>query len=111
MKNTTHHIHRRKRVHHLKQEFPSTDPRIRFLDNVCLVVGVIMPLAAVPQIYKIFAFKNAAGVSLLTWLVCAILLIPMLIYGIVHKAKPIIVLNFLWLIADILIVTGILMYG
>ncbi len=111
MRNGTHHIHKRKRIHHLKHEFPSPDPRIRFLDNVCIVVGVIAPLTALTQIHKIWVLKNAIGVSLITWLACAILAVPMLIYGIVHRATPIIVLNILWIVMDTLVVAGVLMYG
>ena len=111
VKQISHYIHQRKRIHQLRQQYPHPDPRIKFLDDLCLVVSVVMPLTAVPQIYKVFFYKTAAGVSLLTWGLCAILLIPMLLYGIVHKAKPIIILNFLWLIADITVVIGVFLYG
>lgn len=44
------------------------------------------------------------------WFFYVIGVIPFLIYGITHKEKPLIILNVLWLIAQIIIITGILMY-
>jgi uncharacterized protein with PQ loop repeat len=111
MKTPAIHIDRRKRLHDLKHEFPSPDPGIRFLDNVCLGAGIIAPLTAVPQVLKIFMLKNAAGVSLLFWALVSVLAVPFIIYGIVHKAKPIIVMHSLWLMMDIIVVIGTMMYG
>jgi uncharacterized protein with PQ loop repeat len=109
--STQHHIHRRKREHVKRQQYPHPNKYVRFLDKVCLVFSVLMPLTAVPQIWKIFAERNAQGLSLLMWVLCAIGAIPFLIYGIVHKEKQLIILNALWFIMEVIVVSGILVYG
>lgn len=108
---THHHIHKRKRKHFHKQEYPHPDQRIRFLDKVCLLFSVLMPATTIPQIWDIFVYQIVDGLSLLMWILYTIGVIPFLIYGIVHKEKPLIVLNVLWLIAQVTIITGILMYS
>ena len=104
-------MHKRKRVHTLTQPYPHKDKRIRFLDNICLLFSVFMPLTTIPQIYKIFTYQLVDGLSLLMWVLYCIGVIPFLIYGIVHREKPIIILNVLWLIAQITIIIGIIMYS
>ncbi|MCP3685654.1 MAG: hypothetical protein GY861_23640 [bacterium] len=111
MRHGEHHIHKRERIHKLHQKYPHPDKKVRILDDVCMTVAVVMPFTTLPQIYRIWAFKSAADVSLLMWILYTVLCVPMLIYGIVHKVKPIVVLNFLWLIANSIIIAGILMYG
>ena len=112
-----HHLslHQHKRTRSKKSkvqhQFPSKNKWVSKLDNICLVFSVIMPLTTAPQIYKIFVEKTAAGLSLSSWVLYCIAVIPFLLYGIVHKEKPIIVLNALWLIAQIIIIAGILIYG
>lgn len=69
-----------------------------------------MPSTTIPQIWKIYYYQVVDGLSLLMWVLYCIGVIPFLIYGIVHKEKPIIILNVLWLIAQITIIIGILIY-
>ena len=92
-----HHIHQRKRIHVNHQKYHHPDPKIKFLDNLVMCVAVIMPLTSIPQIYKIWFLQNAQSISLLTWSLFFIMAIPLLIYGIVHKEKVLIILNTLWL--------------
>lgn len=90
-----HKIHKRKRRHIHKQEYPHPNKNIRFLDNTCLVFSVLMPATTIPQIWKIFKYQQVDGLSLGMWVLYTIGVIPFLIYGIVHKEKPLIVLNIL----------------
>lgn len=94
----------------IKHNFPSKNKFVSRLDNICLLFSVIMPLTAIPQIYKIFAEKTAAGLSLTSWTLYCVAVIPFMLYGIVHKEKPIIILNAMWLVVQIIIITGILIY-
>lgn len=105
-----HHIHSRKRVNLKKQKYPHPNKYIHFLDNICLVFSVLMPATTIPQIWRIFKYHQVDGLSLSMWILYSVGVIPFLIYGIVHKEKPLIVLNILWLLAQIVIITGILMY-
>jgi len=85
--------------------------KTKFLDKLVLIIALIWPVFELPQLIKIFAEKTAAGVSLMTWSFFVIFSIPWLIYGIVHKEKPIIILYLLWIIIDSSIVVGILLYS
>lgn len=105
-----HHVNKRKRIHKKYEEYPHPNKSTRFLDNTCLVFSVLMPATTIPQIWTIFRYQQVEGLSLVMWILYTIGVIPFLIYGIVHKEKPLIVLNILWLIAQITIITGILIY-
>jgi|SRR3989344_9149333 len=106
MKLVEHHLHIRKMIYEQHQPYPHPNPTIRFLDKFVFGIAFIMPLTALPQLYKVWFEGNAQGVSVLTWLLLAILSIPMIIYGIVHKEKPIILMYALWVIVNSLVVIG-----
>ena len=105
-----HHIHRRKRVHKKLEIYPHKNKWIRFLDRFLIVVAIFGPLIALPQIFRIFAFKSAAGVSGLSWGLYALFNIPWFIYGIVHKDKPIVISYLLSFIANLTVLIGTLIY-
>lgn len=106
-----HHLHERKRIHQKHESYPHPEKFKRVMDNVVYAAGVLGPAMAIPQILKIWVEKNATGVSILSWSAFGILAIPWLIYGILHKEKPIILMYILWIIIDTLIVAGALIYG
>jgi uncharacterized protein with PQ loop repeat len=81
-----------------------------FVNKIIYVVAIAGPLMTIPQILKIFLEKNAAGVSLTTWSAYIVLGFFWLSYGIMHKEKPIIITNTLWIIIEVIIVMGIIMY-
>lgn len=105
-----HHIHKRKRKHHKLLEYPHSKKWIRFLDKFLLVVAVVGPLITLPQILKIYVGQNATGVSTLSWGLFALFNIPWIVYGVVHKDKPIIIGYSLWLVTNIIVVVGALIY-
>jgi uncharacterized protein with PQ loop repeat len=105
-----HHLHKRKRIHEKSEKYPHPKPWIRFLDNFLLVVAVIGPLANIPQIIKIFTLKSSTGVSTWTFAFYAIFNIPWIIYGIVHKEKPIVIAYVLWLITNSIVIFGTFIY-
>jgi uncharacterized protein with PQ loop repeat len=106
-----YHLHQRKRIHVKHQEYPHPNKWVKLLDRVVLCLATIGPLFELPQLFKIYSEKSAQGVSLLTWAFFVLFAIPWVIYGIVHKEKPIIVAYSLWILIDTAIVIGILMYG
>jgi uncharacterized protein with PQ loop repeat len=111
MPHGEHHIHRRKRIHKMHQEYPHPDAKVKFLDNLCMVVAVLMPLSAMPQIYKIWRHQIVDGISIWMWIFYSILIVPMLIYGIVHEVKQLVVLNIMWLLMNSLIIIGVIVYS
>ena len=111
MGSALHHVHKRKRIHHKKEKYPHPNKFKSFIDRLIYVVAIVGPIITIPQVLKIWLEQSAAGVSLVSWSFYLIGSLIWLSYGIMHKEKPIILSNCLWLIANIFIVLGILIYG
>lgn len=80
--------------------------KIYLLDRATLIAGIIGPVMTIPQLYQIYFFHSAAGVSVISWMAFGILDIPFLIYGIVHKDKPIVITYILWMVANFGVAIG-----
>lgn len=77
------------------------------LDKTVLIASYLYPLSGVPQLLLVYK-GDVSGVSIASWLAFASFSALFLIYGFVNKIKPMIIVNLLWLILDILIVFGTL---
>ncbi len=106
-----HHFHKRKRVHQKKEVFPHPNKYKRLMDDAVYVLAVFGPVITIPQISKIWIEQNASGLSLISWIGYLLGSIFWLIYGIIHKEKPIIFTNAMWIAFHFLIVLGIIVYG
>ncbi len=106
-----HHAHKRKRIHQKHEKYPHPDNLKRFMDKAIYVVGVFGPIMTLPQVWKIWVGKNAVGVSVLSWSAYLIAAFFWLVYGLIHKEKPIIITYSLWILMEISIVAGTLIYG
>lgn len=84
---------------------------IHAIDKAVYVVAVMGPILTLPQLSKIWIEKNAAGLSLISWSSYLCFAFIWLTYGIVHRVKPIIFANAIWILLEIFIVTGIVLYG
>ncbi|MBT4650943.1 hypothetical protein HOC13_00270 [Candidatus Woesearchaeota archaeon] len=111
MQHAHFHLHKRKRKHQKLENFPHPNKGVRLLDKFILVIALLGPVMNVPQVFKIFYYQNPSGVSALTFTLLAVLNIPWLAYGFVHKEKPIILSSALWLITNLIIVSGVLVYS
>ncbi len=111
MTDGVHHFHKRKRIHLKKEKYPHPNKWKRMLDKIIYVVGVVGPLMTLPQLYNIWVLKNAAGVSVLSWGAYALIAVVWLIYGFAHNEKPIVVNSSLWILLEVMVVIGTLMYG
>ena len=109
MKDGTYHMFKKRKTE--KSKKISNKKFIKYLDKFLMVVAITGPLMDLPQIFKIYYFKNAAGVSLLSWTLYAIFDIPWIIYGIVHKDKPIVVAYLCWMITNLFVIAGTLIYS
>jgi len=74
-------------------------------------MGLVGPLAALPQVLSIWTQHQAAGVSFWSSLGITAIAIFWLAYGIILRDGPIVVSSFLWMILDLAIVSGVLRYG
>lgn len=66
---------------------------------------------ALPQVALVYVGRDVAGISVVSWLGWAILDIPWIIYGFVHKERPIIITYTLWMAINFSIVIGAIIYG
>lgn len=113
-----HHYHKRMRKLKAKSksvkspyETPSRTKLKHFMDTVIYIVAVLGPLIAIPQVLKIWYVQDATGVSLLTWIGYFCGGCFWLTYGFVHREKPIIITNAIWICVQMFIIVGILRYG
>lgn len=83
---------------------------MRLLDSVVFVAGVIGPLMTLPQIILIYSTHSAANVSAVTWFGYAVLDMPWILYGIVHKEWPIVSTYWLWLAMNLIVGIGAILY-
>jgi uncharacterized protein with PQ loop repeat len=81
------------------------------VDSVMSVAAVIHPLMAVPQVIQIYVTEQAAGLSLFTWAAWLALGMVFLAYGLAHRLRPYILMQVLWVVIDVLVISGILIYG
>jgi len=82
----------------------------RYLDAATYVVAFYGPIVSLPQVWKIWVYKTSEGVSMFTWGAFIISTTIWLLYGVQHKQKPIIITSILWLVVEVLIVTGGFLY-
>lgn len=106
-----HHLHTRKRIHKKHEPYPHPNKWKRFMDKAIFAVGVFGPIMTIPQLVKIWGERNASGVSAISWGAYLITAIFWLAYGIMHREKPIIFTYSIWILLEILIITGTLLYG
>lgn len=81
------------------------------IDRVVMVTGLIGPIASIPQAVQIFSSQDAEGVSLITWSFFVLTNGAMLIYALTHKLPPLIISNICWVLIELIVVVGILMYA
>ncbi len=105
-----HHLHIRKRIHQKHEPYPSPKPFIRYLDRWVSVLGTVTSLAVLPQVLEIWAKESAENISILTWGLFTIWSYTMLLYGVVHKARPIIITYILAAILNTMVVAGIFVF-
>lgn len=66
---------------------------ITLADQMMMIVSIIQPLVAVPQVIKIWTEQSAIGVSLWTWLGFTVIGGVFLFYGIIHKLRPLLLIR------------------
>ncbi len=108
--NGFYHLRARIRAKKGLETFPSRDKTRRFLDYLMYAVGLLAPLALVPQILQIYGSRSAIGMSLLTWCLLASVNVLWGLYGAAHSDKHILFANILMFFFNSSIIVGILLY-
>jgi uncharacterized protein with PQ loop repeat len=104
------HIHKRKRIKSKLQPYPHPNKWMQQLDKTLLIVAIIAPISVIPQIFEIVGTQNAEGISLITWILLASASLPWIIYGIAHRAVPILVAHSMWITVDLAVIGTTLWY-
>jgi uncharacterized protein with PQ loop repeat len=105
-----HHLNIRKRIHQKHEPFPHPDRFKRFIDYSVVAIGFLTTVLTVPQVMKIWIEQNVSGVSPITWASFLLYSVFFLIYGIIHKARNIIIIYSVWTFFDFIIVLGVLLH-
>lgn len=93
------------------EPFPARTASRRLLDRIVFAAGIVGPLASIPQVLKVYLLQDATGLSVVSWGTLAVLDIPWIIYGLVHKERPIIVAYSMWFVINTLVCVGAILYG
>ena len=81
------------------------------IDELIYVVAFIGPLMTIPQVITIWLERKVEGISIITWSSYVVLAIFWISYGLIHKEKPIILANFLFLFVNTAVVLGVLIFN
>lgn len=105
----THHRHLRSRLYRNLEQFPHSKRSVRILDAIVYVAGFLGPAFTLPQIYLVYVVGNIEGISIITWGAYALLNIPWIFYGLVHR-EPVITFTYtLWFVVNTAVVVGVLL--
>jgi uncharacterized protein with PQ loop repeat len=80
------------------------------MDKIVYLAGIVSLLIMLPQLKLVYMEKNASGLEPITWIVLTIMDIPWIIYGVVHKERPLVFIYTMWLIINGLIFIGAVIY-
>lgn len=82
---------------------------IMLFDRLFMLAAIAYPLSSLPQVVEVFNGKST-GVSILSWSAFAFFSLLFIIYGTIHKVKPMVVTNSLWFIVQSLVVMGVVIH-
>lgn len=105
-----HHLRKRVRMTRGLEPYPARSSWKRYLDYLMYGVGILAPIALLPQILQIYSTKSAAGVSLPTWSLLMLANLLWALYGAVHKDNQLFFANALMAAFVFIIIAGILLY-
>jgi uncharacterized protein with PQ loop repeat len=97
--------------HHTHHFYLTKKKEKLIINRICAVFAVFMPLTTLPQIIMLYTTHNASGLSLLMWVLYSIGVIPFLLFGIIHRHSQLVVLNTLWLLVQITMIVGIVIFS
>lgn len=95
-------------LHHIRKRKRKEKPTKGALDYAVYAASILGPLTALPQLRDLYVLKTT-GVSAVSYTGYTALSLLWLYYGTVHKDKPIIISNTLWVVANGLILVGTVM--
>jgi len=111
MSHPIHHISIRKRIYQKKQKYPHPDRWINLLDRLVILFGMFNAVATLPQVLVIWIGHDAGGVSVFSWSYYVAAAALLLVYGIVHNDKPIIITYSISTVMYSVVVVGAIIFA
>ena len=105
-----HHQNLRKRIYRNLERYPHPNKWVKALDFAVYVAGFLGPALSIPQLYLIYGTGQSAGISSFTFGGLALLNIPWVLYGIIHKEPVIQTTYTLWFLVNSAIAIGAILY-
>ena len=76
-----------------------------------MLVAFVYPLTGLGQAIEIFNRQDATGVSLIAWGGFIFFGFVYFFYALAHKLVPLMIAQILWLVIEIAVIIGIVLYG
>jgi len=106
-----HHQSVRKRIHQKHEQYPHPNKWKNLLDRIIYPIGILGPILTIPQFLEIWISKDASGLSLFTWSSWIVIAFFWVLYGLAHKELPIVISYIAWIVIEVGVVIGIVLYG
>lgn len=95
--------------HHLSMRFRSGKLDINIIDKIIVFTGPLIPVAVFFQAYNVWINSQTEGLSIITWSMLLFSSATMATYAIYHKTKPLMFTYIPLVIANTLVVSGIIL--
>jgi len=105
------HLHKRKRISQKHEKYPHPDKWKNLMDKFVYAIAIIGPFITLPQVIKIWINQNAIGLSVFSWTGYSLAAGFWLLYGVIHKEKPIIFANITCLVMNLAVLIGAVIYS
>lgn len=96
--------------HYEKKEEKDETKFTKFINFLIYWVAFLGPMMMFPQVIRVWQTRVVENLSLITWIFFLFMAIIWTIYGFIHKDKPIIIANFIWIIVDIFMIIAIFLF-
>lgn len=110
-----HHV--RARVSHAHKDrsgleaFPSENTFKRYLDYLMYAVGLLAPLALLPQVFEIYSARSAEGFSVITWALLVASNVLWALYGLVHRESQLVLAHCIFAFFDGAVLAAIFLFS
>ena len=98
-------------IHEKHEKCSHSDKLRKIVDKIILAIAIVGPISHIPQLIKIWYYKNATGVSVISWSAFSIMSFFWLIYGILHKDRPIVIMFSILTVVQAMVAIGAVLYG
>src|SRR5688572_25446468 len=97
------HIHNRK---YGKNHSHGKKLKYGWIDYLVILISIVGPVFALPQLLLVWGNQNAEGLSIVTWGSYTVFSLIWLVYGYIHHEKPILFSNIVWAFVNFSVFVG-----